>query len=93
MSKLKEELARVLNLLGERCIMEEHGLTDTTKEQEVTQATAQIIEAFNKILPEKSDHTPQSKIHVNEHDHDYPCCATTEARNQAINQIERAINE
>jgi hypothetical protein len=58
-----------------------------------THTADQIIEAVNKILPEKSDHTPQSKIHVNKHDHDYPCCATTEARNQTIDQIERAINE
>lgn len=44
-----EELRALLDGLGERCIMQEHGLTGTTKDQEV-ERVFQLIKSHNQQI-------------------------------------------
>lgn len=49
---MKEELRNLLDWLGERYIMVEHGLTDTKKEEELDKALTSIINLVDKELKE-----------------------------------------
>lgn len=50
-----KSIAEILDLLGERCIMQEHGLTNGTKQDEVDEALAALEEIVVELVPPEQD--------------------------------------
>jgi len=74
----------ILDHLGERCIMEETGLTDRPKQVEIDVAKNRLCSLLISKLPEKM---VRSEVFEGESD------GTIEAYNSAIDDMHRVIDE
>lgn len=79
---LREQLAEILKDFAEAGVIE-----PKFDEVDYEIAAQSIIEALNKILPEKKEH--EDGCSEGEDD----CLCGAEIHNQCVDQIERAINE